>query len=58
MNNKINIRNIKKNKTKGEISIQFMNYKKLNQYLGWKPKFNFDDTLYDLFEWYKKYFDK
>ena len=34
-------RKIKKNKTKGEISAQLMDYKKLNKYLGWKPKYKF-----------------
>ena len=51
-------RKIKKNKTKGEISAQLMDYKKLNKYLGWKPKYKFLDTLPELVEWYKKYFEK
>ena len=32
---------IKNNKTKGELSVQFMDYKKLNFFFGWKPKYKF-----------------
>ena len=49
---------IKKNKTQGEISIQFMDYEKLNKYLKWKPKFVFEKNLSNLFKWYKKYFNR
>ena len=45
-----------KNKTKGEISVQFMDYKKLSLFLGWKPKYKFKKTLPELFKWYKSYF--
>ena len=44
------------NKTKGEISVQFMDYEKLHSYLGWKPRYKFVNTLPKLFKWYKKYF--
>ena len=47
-----------KNKTSGELVAQYMDYEKLNTYLGWKPKFKFSNTLPDLFNWYKKYFKK
>ena len=47
-----------KNKTKGELSAQFMDYEKLNKYLGWKPKYKFTETLPKLFKWYKAYFKK
>ena len=47
-----------KNKTRGEISIQFMDYKKLNLFLGWKPKYKFKQTLPELFKWYQSYFKK
>ena len=47
-----------KNKTSGELVAQYMDYKKINTYLGWKPKFKFSNTLPDLFNWYKKYFKK
>ena len=47
-----------KNKTSGELVAQYMDYEKLNNYLGWKPKFKFSNTLPDLFNWYKKYFKK
>ena len=44
------------NKTKREISVQFMDYEKLHSYLGWKPRYKFVNTLPKLFKWYKKYF--
>ena len=42
----------------GEISIQYMDYEKLNSYLGWKPKYSFKKTLPILFKWYGLYFKK
>ncbi len=45
-----------KNKTTGEIAVQFMDYKKLNLYFGWKPKYTFTKTLPKLFKWYRSYF--
>ena len=47
-----------KNKTSGELAAQYMDYEKLNNYLGWKPKFKFSHTLPYLFNWYKKYFKR
>ena len=47
-----------KNKMIGEISYQYMNYKKLKLYLGWKPKYQFKQTLPSLFKWYGLYFKK
>ena len=47
-----------KKRTQGEISIQFMDYEKLNDYLGWQPKYEFTKTLPNLFKWYKAYFKK
>ena len=47
-----------KNKTQGEISIQYMDYKKLYSHLGWKPKYSFKQTLPILFKWYGLYFKK
>ncbi len=44
-----------KNRTKGEISVQFMDFEKLHHYLGWKPKYKFINTLPKLFKWYKIY---
>ena len=49
---------IKKNKTKGELSAQYMDYKKLNKFFGWKPKYKFLSTLPKLVNWYKKYLNK
>ena len=51
-------REMKQKKTKGEISTQFMDFEKINLYLGWKPKYQFTKTLPILFRWYKKYFKK
>ena len=36
---------MKNNKTTGELSVQYMDYKKLNDYLGWRPKNDFTKTL-------------
>ena len=47
-----------KNKTKGEILVQFMDYKKLNLFLKWKPKYKFEQTIPELFKWYQSYFRK
>ena len=49
---------IRNNKTKGELSGQYMDYKKLNLFFGWKPKYKFSDTLPELINWYKNYFKK
>jgi CDP-glucose 4,6-dehydratase len=52
------IKNIKKNKTSGEISVQFMDFKKLYKYFKWKPKIKFEKTLPSLFKWYGSYLKK
>ena len=52
------LKKMKKNKTKGEISVQFMDYKKLDLFFGWKPKFSLESSLPDLINWYSKYFKK
>ncbi|MAZ07796.1 MAG: hypothetical protein CMM99_04985 [Rickettsiales bacterium] len=49
---------MKKKRTKGEISVQFMDYEKLYFYLKWKPKYKFSTTVPALFRWYNKYFKK
>jgi len=49
---------MKNKKTTGELSIQYMDYEKINHYLGWHPKYKFTKTLPALFNWYKKYFRK
>ena len=55
---KIIYRKIKNNKLNGELSIQFMDYEKLNNYLGWKPKYKFSEVLPELIKWYQKYLKK
>ena len=51
--------NIRKNmigkNTVGEIECQYMDYKKVNKYFGWKPKHDFIDGLSKTIEWYKNY---
>ena len=49
---------IKNNKTKGELSVQYMDYKKLNKFFGWKPKHEFSKTLPELINWYRNYLKK
>tara|TARA_X000000950_G_C13825316_1_gene623791 strand:- start:183 stop:1196 length:1014 start_codon:yes stop_codon:yes gene_type:complete len=50
------LKNINKNKTIGEISIQYMNYSKLNKYFKWKPKYTVKSSLSETIKWYQKYF--
>lgn len=45
----------KKHKTKGELSAQFMDYKKIFKYVGWKPKHQFSKTIPIIFKWYRKH---
>ena len=45
---------MKNKKTTGELSIQYMDYEKINHYLGLHPKYKFTKTLPALFNWYKK----
>ncbi len=47
---------IKKNKTSGELQVQYMNYIKLNKNFGWKPKYEFGKVLPEVFKWYEDYF--
>ena len=35
-----------------------MDYKKLNKYFGWYPKHKFDDTIQEVYDWYKMYLNK
>ena len=44
-----------KNKTVGEIYYQYMNFKKVNKYFGWKPEVSYEFGLSKTIEWYKKY---
>ena len=39
----------------GEIQHQFMNYKKLQRYFGWKPSFKLEDGLTETISWYKEF---
>ena len=48
----------KNNLTKGELSAQYMDFKKLNKFFGWKPKYKFSNTLTELINWYEKYLGK
>lgn len=42
----------------GEIQHQFMNYKKLQRYFGWKPSFKLEDGLKETISWYKEFLKK
>ena len=50
------IKKLKNKKTSGELSVQFMDFKKLYKYFKWKPKYKFEKTLPSLFNWYEEYF--
>ena len=52
------LKSIKNNKTKGELSVQYMDYEKLYFHFKWKPKYKFEETLPTLFKWYINYFKK
>ena len=47
---------LKNKKTSGELSVQFMDYKKLNKYFKWKPKYKIEKVLPSLCKWYEEYF--
>ena len=49
------IKKAKKNKTTGEISVQFMDYKKLKKFFNWNPKKKLDDVIPTLYTWYENY---
>ena len=51
------IKKLKNKKTSGELSVQFMDFKKLYKYFKWKPKYKFEKTLPSLFNWYEEYFN-
>ena len=51
-------KNMKKNKTSGELSVQYMDFEKLKKYFGWKPKNKFELTLPAVYDWYENYFKK
>ena len=61
-NKEKNLRSILKKarfkKTKGEIQNQYMNYKKVNKFFGWRPSYNIEKGLKETFDWYKKYINK
>ena len=50
------LQSMKKNRTSGELSVQYMNYKKLNKHFGWKPKKKFQVILPEVYAWYENYF--
>ena len=55
---KIIFKLMKSKKSKGEIPFQYMDYKKLKKYFGWQPKYQFENTLKYVFDWYENYFQK
>lgn len=44
--------------TSGEISCQFMDFEKVNEYFGWAPKHTFDSGLTKTISWYERYNNK
>ena len=50
------LKNIKKNKAKGEISVQYMNYKKLYKFFKWKPQYSLRSGMVETIKWYQQYF--
>jgi len=51
-------KNMKKNKTSGELSVQLMDFKKLKKYFGWRPQHKFEHILPIVYDWYENYFKK
>ena len=49
---------MKKNKTAGEIDMQYMDYGKVYKFFKFKPTYNLDKGLKKSMEWYKLYFDE
>ena len=49
---------MKNKNTTGEIKFQSMNYRKLNKFFRWKPKYNIEKSLNITFAWYRKYLNK
>jgi CDP-glucose 4,6-dehydratase len=39
---------------KNEIPEQSLNFEKAQKMLGWKPKYNFEDSVLETFDWYQK----
>ena len=51
------INSMKNNKTSGELSVQYMDYKKLYKYFRWKPKRKFEKMIPSVYEWYENFFN-
>ncbi len=49
------LKKMKNKKTTGEIKYQFMDFSKLYKYFKWKPKFSFDETIQEVYDWYFNY---
>ena len=45
-------------KTTGEISYQYMNYEKVNEYFNWSPSHSFSKGIDKTISWYKRYLEK
>ena len=46
---------MKGKKTKGEIDCQYMDFKKVNKYFGWKPRHGFEAGLEKTIAWFRRY---
>jgi CDP-glucose 4,6-dehydratase len=46
---------MKLKKTTGEIDCQYMDFEKVNEYFGWKPRHGFKDGLRKTIAWFRRY---
>lgn len=46
---------MKDKKTTGEIDCQYMDFEKVNEYFGWKPRHSFEEGLKKTTEWFRRY---
>ena len=52
------IRRMKDKKTTGEISHQYMDYQKVNEYFNWTPTHSFPKGIDKTISWYKRYLQR
>jgi len=43
--------------TTGEISFQYMDFKKVNKFFGWQPKHSLADGIAKTIEWFKPWLE-
>ena len=52
------IQRMKHKKTTGEISHQYMDYQKVNEYFNWSPTHSFSKGIDKTISWYKRYLQR